>query len=126
MTVTASVDGSQSGGPPDGMNWAVQYDDATRAVTASASGTGWCLVTIQVTASVSRTVAFYPAATGLGVESRNTGLSSRMPAADFRLVADGSTVTLASGINPNQVSRIVGKVGQAVGTLPASAEWSPA
>jgi hypothetical protein len=75
---------------------------------------------------VSRTVAFYPAATGLGVESRNTGLSSRMPAADFRLVADGSTVTLASGINPNQVSRIVGKVGQAVGTLPASAEWSPA
>jgi hypothetical protein len=75
---------------------------------------------------VSRSVAFYPAATGLTVESRNPDLAAGMPTADFRVVADGSTVTLATGVNPNQVSRIVGKSGQTVGGLPSSSEWSPA
>src|SRR4051794_29403669 len=124
MAVTARI--GESGVAPLGMDWKIEYDDATRAVTTTANGAGWCLVTVQITGSVSRTVAFYPAATGLTVESRNPDLAAGMPAANFRVVADGSTVTLATGINPNQVSRIVGKAGSTVGGLPSSSEWSPA
>jgi hypothetical protein len=126
MAVTARIGGSESGGPPGGMDWTISYDDATRAVTATATGGGFCLATVQLTNTVSRSVAFYPAATGLTVESRNPDLAAGMPTADFRVVADGSTVTLATGVNPNQVSRIVGKSGQTVGGLPSSSEWSPA
>lgn len=126
MAVTAAISGQEAGGPPSGMSWSISYDDATRAVTATAQGAGWCLVIVQVTASVSRTVAFYPAATGLTVESVNPDFAG-MATADFRVVADGSTVTLASNVNANQVSRIVGKTGQTVGGLPVSGPgWSRA
>jgi hypothetical protein len=126
MAVTAKVAGSEAGGPPTGMDWEISYDDVTKAVTTTAQDAGWCLVTVQVTSTVSKTVAYYPTATGLTVESRNPDLAAGMPVADFRVVADGSTVTLATGINPNQVSRIVGKSGSAVGGLPTSSQWSRA
>lgn len=123
MTVTASLGGLEVGGPPTGMSWSIEYDDATRNVTATALGAGWCLVVVQITASVTRTVGFYPSATGLTVESRNPDFAG-MATADFRIVADGSTVILASNVNPNQVSRIVGKSGSVVGGLPSTGGWS--
>jgi hypothetical protein len=126
MTVTARVGGIEAGGPPSGMSWLIEYDDATRAVTATAQDAGWCYVTVTVTSTITRTVAFYPAATGLTGNSQNPDLAARMAAADFRVVADGSTVTLVTGINPNQVSRLVGKAGTVVGGLPSSSEWSRA
>jgi hypothetical protein len=124
MTVTARIGGIEAGGPPTGMSWTIEYDDITRVVTATGQGAGWCYVTVTVTSTTTRNVAFYPAASGLAVNSQNPDLAARMAAADFRIVADGSTVTLASGVNPNQVSRLVGKAGTVVGGLPSAAEWS--
>lgn len=117
--VTAIIGGEDGGGA---FSWQISYDDQTRAVTTTAAGTGFCFVTVQVTASITRTVAYYPVAGG---ESINPDLAARMAAADFRVTADGSTVTLASGIPPAQVRRIVGKVG-AVGGFVSEAEWSRA
>jgi hypothetical protein len=46
-----------------------------------------------------------------------------MAAADFHVVPDGSTVVLVANVPPNQVSRVVGKPGTAIGGLPSTAEW---
>lgn len=125
MAITAHIGGVEAGGPPDGMSWDIFYDDTTRQVTTAAQDAGWCWVQVQITAVLTRTVAYYPSATGLTVESQNPDLAARMQAADFRVVADGSTVVLASNVNANQVSRIIGKAG-ATGGLPATSEWSRA
>jgi hypothetical protein len=117
MAITASIGGSSGG-----FDWVVEYDDATRAVTTSATGPGFCLVTVQVTSAISRTIAYTPVGGGT---TQNADLAARMAAADFHVTSDGAVVTLATGINPNQVSRIVGKSGQVVGGLPSSAEWRP-
>jgi hypothetical protein len=119
MTVTAQVGGDAGGGA---FAWIIQYDDATREVTTSATGIGWCYVSVQITSSITRTVAYFPVSGGT---SQNPDLAARMAAADFRVTADGSTVVLASGVNANQVARIVGKAG-ALGGLPAPSEWSRA
>jgi hypothetical protein len=115
MAVTARIGGS-SGGV---FEWTIEYDDATRDVTTFAQGTGFCLVTVQISASITRTVAYAAA----GTSSQNADLAARMATADFHVVPDGSTVVLASGVNPNQVSRVVGKAGAAIGGLPSQAEW---
>lgn len=117
MAVTATV-GGESGGA---FSWRIDYDDQTRAVTTTAAGTGYCLVTVQITNTLTRTVAYSQP----GGTTQNADLAARMAAADFQVVADGSTVTLATGVNPNQVSRVIGKAGQAVGGLPSTAEWRP-
>lgn len=101
----------------------ITYDDATRAVTTTATGPGFCLVTVQITSAITRTVAYTLIGGGA---SQNADLAARMATADFHVTSDGSTVTLASGIAPAAVSRIVGKSGQTVGGLPSSAEWRPA
>lgn len=120
MAITASIGSVEGGGA---MTWEIDYDDSTRQVTTVATDDGWCLVTVQVTNTVTRTVAYYPVATGLTVESQNPDLSTAMPAADFRVVADGQTHVLATGINPQQVKRIVGKAG-GTGGLPFTSIWS--
>jgi hypothetical protein len=117
MAITASIGGSSGG-----FEWVVEYDDVTRAVTTSATGPGFCLVTVQVTPTITRTIAYTPVGGGA---TQTADLAARMAAADFHVTSDGATVTLATGVNPNQVSRIVGKSGQTVGGLPSSAEWRP-
>lgn len=118
MAITASIGGSAGG---DAFAWEIDYDDATRAVTTVATGSGFCFVTVQVTASITRTVAYFPAA---GAVSVKPTLATLMAGADFTVISDGTTQTLASGVNPNQVSRIVGKAGS-IGGLPSSSTWSP-
>jgi hypothetical protein len=121
MAVTARIGGVEAGGVTNGgMEWEIQYDDQTRNVTATASGQGFCFVTAQVTTAVSRTVAFKPTGAGSSV---NLDLAARMSAADFQAAADGSVGILASNVNANQVSRIVGKSG-AVGGLQFTSEWT--
>lgn len=115
MTVTARISGSSA----DAFDWEIEYDDSTRDVTTIATGTGFCLVTVAVTASITRTVAYAQA----GTTSQNPDLAARMAVADFHVVPDGQVAVLASNVNPNQVSRIVGK-GGVVGGLPSNAEWS--
>jgi hypothetical protein len=124
MAITADISGSFLGGAANGgMDWDINYDDATRAVVASATGTGFCIVTVQITSAITRTVAFRPA---LSDNPQNKDLADRMNAAGvFEVVSDGSVQTLVTGVNPNQVSRIVGKSGQVVGGLPFQVEWRP-
>lgn len=120
MAITASIGSVEAGGAANGgMEWGIQYDDQTRDVIATSNGQGFCFVTIQITAALSRTVAFK--AVGAGA-SMNPDLANQMAAADFSIAADGSMQTLASGVNPNQVSRIVGKTGS-VGGFPFTSEW---
>jgi hypothetical protein len=115
MTVTVRIGGSSAGV----FEWTIEYDDATRDVTTFATGPGFCLVTVQISASITRTVAYAAA----GTSSQNADLAARMAAADFHVVPDGSTVVLAPNVPANQVSRVVGKAGTAVGGLPSQAEW---
>jgi hypothetical protein len=117
MAITAQI--SSSSGD---RSWTISYDDTTRDVTCTAVGSGFDFITVQITASVARTVAVFPAGGG---QTQNADLAARMAAADFAVTANGSTTVLASGINPNQVARIVGKSGQVVGGLPSSDEWRP-
>jgi hypothetical protein len=123
VAVTAHIGGVEAGGPPGGMAWDIFYDDATRQVTTSATDAGWCWVQVQITAALARTIAYYPSATGLTVESQNPDLAARMQAADFRVVADGSTVVLASNVPAAQVQRIGGKGGSVSG-FQSTSEWS--
>ena len=118
-TVTASISGEDGGGA---FSWDISYDDQTREVTTTASGTGFALETVQVTSSISRTVAYYPFP---GAQSIVPGLAAAMAAADFQVIADGSTTVLASGIPPAQVRRIVGKAG-AIGGFQSDGTWSRA
>jgi hypothetical protein len=118
MAVTARIGGS-SGGV---FEWTIEYDDASRDVTTFATGTGFCLVTVQISASITRTVAYAQA----GGVTQNADLAARMAAADFHVVPDGATVVLASNVPPAQVSRVVGKAGTAIGGLPSTAEWRAA
>lgn len=122
MAVTAEIGGVEGGGA---MTWRIFYDDQTRNVSATGTDAGFCLVTVQLTNAITRTVAFYPINGGLAAVSANPDLASRMAAADFRLVADGSTTVLASNIPPAQVNRIIGKAG-GVGGLVETSEWSRA
>jgi hypothetical protein len=119
MTITAQVGGDAGGGA---FAWIIQYDDATRDVTTSATGIGWCYAPVQITSSITRTVAYFPVSGGT---SQNPDLAAKMAAADFRITSDGSTTVLVSNVPANQVARIVGKPG-ALGGLPAPAEWSRA
>jgi hypothetical protein len=119
VAITAQIGGDSAGGA---FVWEIHYDDATRNVTTTATGTGWCYVTVQITSAVTRTVAYFPVTGGT---SQNPDLAARMAAADFKVTADGSTVVLASNVNANQVTRIVGKAG-ALGGLPSTSEWSRA
>lgn len=121
--VTADIGGVEAGGPENGgMTWDLSYDDVTRAVTATADGTGWCFVTVQLTNTITRTVAFYPGA--LTATSQNPDLAARMVAADFRVIADGSVTTLASGVAPAAVKRILGKANATIGGFNSASEWS--
>jgi hypothetical protein len=115
MAVTVRIGGSSAGV----FEWTIEYDDATRDITTFATGDGYCLVTVQISASITRTVAYAPA----GATSQNGDLAARMAAADFHVVPDGSTVVLVANVPPNQVSRVVGKPGTAIGGLPSTAEW---
>jgi hypothetical protein len=117
VAITAQI--SSSSGD---RSWTISYDDVTRDATCTAVGPGFDFITVQITSSVTRTVAIFPVAGG---QSVNADLAARMAAADFTVTANGSTTVLASGINPNQVARIVGKSGQVVGGLPSSDEWRP-
>lgn len=109
MAITAHIGGTENGGPPGGMQWDIQYDDVTQQITGQASGGGRCMVTVQVTNAITRTVAFAQA----GVT----------PAADFVVTVDAGPTIIASGIPPAQVKRIVGKAG-AQGGLNFFSEWS--
>lgn len=121
MAVTARIGGVEAGGAANGgMEWEIQYDDQTRNVTATANGQGFCFVTVQLTTTVTRTVAFKPSGAGSSV---NPDLAAQMNAADFQATSDGSVGVLASGVNANQVSRVVGKPG-AVGGLRFTSEWT--
>lgn len=111
MAVTARIAGNEAGGA---LIWEIQYDDVTRDVTTTASGTGFCLVTVQITATVTRSVAYFPAA---GAVSVKPTLAAQMAAADFQVVVPVTDFVLVAGVNPNQVSRIVGKAGSTVGGL---------
>lgn len=125
MAITAQIGGYEGAGA---LQWQISYDDATREVTSVAGGTngnpasGFCLVTVQVTSAVTRTVAYFPPSGGTSV---NPDLAARMAAADFRITADGSTVVLASNITPAQVSRLVSKSSVVAG-LPSTSEWTRA
>lgn len=124
MAVTARIGGIDGGGA---MQWVIEYDDATRAVTTTASGTngqnasGYLYVTVQIASTISRTVAYYPPAGG---ESQDPDLAQRMRAADFTVTADGTLVTLASGIPPAQVRRLLGKATATIGGLHSESVWS--
>jgi hypothetical protein len=115
MTITAQI-GFQAGD----FTSEIHYDDVTRDVTATATGPGFSLTTVQITASQSRTVAFFPVGGGQTV---NADLAARMASADFRVTSDGQPVIVASGVPPASVNRIVGKTGSTVGGLPSSSEW---
>lgn len=117
MAITAQISGSAGD-----RSWTISYDDVTRDVTCVATGSGFDAIVVQITASVTRSVAIFPVAGG---QTQNAEMAARMAAADFKVTANGATVILASGINPNQVSRIVGKSGQVIGGLPSSDEWRP-
>jgi hypothetical protein len=116
--VSARVSGQDGGGA---FSWAIEYDDTTRAVTTTASGTGFCLVTIQLTPTLSRTVAYFPVSGG---QSINGDLAQRMAAADFQVISDGSITTLASNIPPAQIQRITGKAQSTMGGFQSQSEWS--
>jgi hypothetical protein len=115
MAITAEIDGSSAD-----RSWTLPYDDVTRSVTCTAVGSGFDAIVVQITASVTRSVAIFPVGGG---RTQNADMAARMALADFAVTADGVPVVLASGINPNQVSRIVGKPGQVVGGLPSSDEY---
>ena len=117
--VVAEIGGVEGGGA---FTWVLQYDDETRLVTTTGNGTGFCLVTVKVTNTITRDIAFYPSQ---GATSINADLASRMAEADFTVVASGSPVTLASGVVAAQVRRIVGKAGS-LGGLESQVEWSRA
>lgn len=104
MAITTQVGGFFF---PD-RDWNINYDDATRNVSAVATGSGFTYAVVQITASISRSVAFFPVGGGSSVKPE---LAAQMAAADFTVAADGVPVVLASGINANQVSRLVGKTG---------------
>lgn len=116
--VTASISGEIGGGI---FAWQIEYDDTTREVTTVATGTGFCIVTVKVTATITRTVAYYPSQ---GAQSTNPDMAQRMAAADFQVISDGGTVVLASSVPPAAVRRIVGKPGS-LGGLESQSEWWP-
>lgn len=118
--VTTTIGGNEAGGAANGgMDWVINYDDTTHQVTTTALGSGFAYESMQLTATLSRSVAYYPSA---GAASINPDLAARMAAADFQIIADGSTAVLAT-IAPAQVRRIVTKAG-GIGGLTASGEWS--
>jgi hypothetical protein len=120
--VTAEIGGGEAGGPANGgMSWDISYDDTTRDVTATAAGTGWCDVHVQLTNTISRIVVFVPLAGGT---SQNPDIAADQPIADFAVPADGQPHVIASGINPNQVKRILGKATATTGGLNSTSEWS--
>lgn len=115
MTVTASI-GGQSGFPnqPDFSTWAISYDDATRDVTAVGTGSKFFVVTMQITATIQHTVSFVPSA---GAVSQNptvqAALQAVQPGTVTEVVNDGRPHVVASGVNANQVSRLVSKYAPA-------------
>lgn len=120
--VTTDIGGVEAGGPAaGGMVWDINYDDVTRNVVASATGSGFCYVTVQITNTITRTVAFRPS---LSDNSLNPDLAARMNAADFEVISDGTVTILASGIAPAQMKRILGKATATIGGLNSTSEWS--
>lgn len=103
MAVTARI-----GGGGSGFEWEITYDDVTRNVTTTATGPGFHLVTVQITATITRSVAYKPAGAGA---SQNGALAAQMAAADFQVASDGQVAVLASNVNPAQVTRILSKSG---------------
>src|SRR3954468_3136029 len=90
--VTTQIGGEEAGGAANGgMSWIIAYDDTTRNVTATASGSGFCLVVVQLTTTVSRTVEFVPVSGG---QSQNPDISGATP--DFTVTADGQPHIIAS------------------------------
>jgi hypothetical protein len=117
MAVTARI-----GGISGDRIWTIEYDDATRNVTCVATGGGFDFVTVQVTSTITRTVAIYPIGGGQSVRAP---LAAEMATADFKVTADGVPVILASGISPAAVARITGKTGETIGGLPSEDEGRP-
>lgn len=104
---------------PD-REWNISYDDVTRNISAVANGdTGFTYIVISITSSISRSISVFPISGGVSVKPE---LAANMAAADFAVAPDGAPVVLASGINANQVSRIVGKTG--LGGLSATSTHS--
>jgi rhodanese-related sulfurtransferase len=102
----------------------IEYDDATRQITTTATGGAtpvFDLQTVQVTPTVSRTIAYYPQA---GVQSRNAALAAAMAGADFQVIQDGSVSVLATNITPAQLQRIVGKTAGGVDGMLSGGQWS--
>lgn len=118
MAVTATISGSR--GAPGQSNyfaWEINYDDATRNVTAFASGVGFCVVSLQITANLSQAVSFVPSA---GAISQDTSVAAAQVGAT-EVVADGAVHVVDSNVNPQQVSRYVTRVGGSMGGLPYTA-----
>jgi hypothetical protein len=98
VAVTARVRGAEAGGAAlGGMDWVIEYDDQTRNVTAHAEGQGHCFVTVTITRAITRTLAFVQPGQSM--------------AADFVVTVNTGLQTLATNVNPNQLSRIVCKAG---------------
>lgn len=116
MAVTVSI----SGDVGSIFHWQIEYDDATRNITALAIGSGFGWVSTQLTNTMSRTVAFYPPAGG---EPINEDLRAKMAAADFKVTIGAGETVLASNVNPNQVTRVVSKAGGVDG-LNSQSQWS--
>jgi hypothetical protein len=102
----------------------IEYDDATRQVTTTATSGQppiFDLQTVQVTSTVTRTIAYYPPG---GATSRNAALAAAMAAADFQVIADGSTVVLASNVAPAQFQRVVSKAAGGIDGMLSNGQWS--
>jgi hypothetical protein len=107
MAVTADIGSSQGGDFP--YTWEISYDDVTKRVTAQGSGTrSDVLVSVQITTggAVTRVAFVQP------------GDTTTFPNADFRVTMGAGPTLIGPTIQPNQVARLVGKVGTPVGGLP--------
>lgn len=98
----------------------VNYDDVSRDVTTFATGRGFGWLSVKVTATLTRTIAYVPPGGGTSVDPE---LAALMAAADFTVPVDGNVVVLAANVNPNAVSRSLAKNGGVDG-LDSSFKWS--
>ena len=108
MTVTARIGSSQGGDRP--YEWEISYDDTSRRVTAMATADPSMLeitVVVQITAGgATRKVQFLNAGRQADADT------------DFPVQIGGGDTVIGPAINPNQVARIVGKIGTVEGGLP--------
>lgn len=108
MAITASIGGSQGGDFP--YTWRIEYDDVTRRVTGDATADSHiAAITVVVTIT-----------TGGGTRKVQFVRSGRAADADtdFAVTIGAGPTLIGPTIAPNQVARIVGKIGSSQGGLP--------